>query len=137
MADWYGTARSNYFRVKDEAAFRETFGKVEVEIVTDTQGRFGLLARDEYGGWPSYTFEDDLAAGDDDEPQDFDIVATLSEHLATGEVAVLMEVGNEKMRYVTGRAIAVNGRNETAIVDLNDIYDLARGLGENVTLAEY
>ncbi len=23
MADWYGTARSNYFRVKDEAAFRK------------------------------------------------------------------------------------------------------------------
>lgn len=132
MADWYGTARSNYFHVKDAAVFKEVFGAYDVTIVDGTEGRFALISDNEYGGWPGWVYPED--GGD---PVELDIAALLSEHLAPGAVAVLMEVGAEKARYVTGWALAVNERNEQRYVNLDSIYELAQELGENVTTAAY
>jgi len=133
MADWYGSARSNYFRVKDERAFREDLEKFEVGVVSDSHGKFALLSRDEYGGWPSFIYSQD----GDEVDEEFDLAEVISRHLSPGEVAVLIEVGAEKLRYLTGCAVAVNERNEQRCVDLESIYVLALELGPNVTVASY
>ena len=59
MANWYGSARTNYFRVKDEEAFRAALAGFDIEIYNDDEGRVTLLSQDEYGGWPSWIFAED------------------------------------------------------------------------------
>jgi hypothetical protein len=130
MADWYGQARSNYFRVKDEEAFRLALGEVDIEVYSDSDGRVCLLSEDEYGGWPSWIYGDE-------EDVEFDLATVVSGHLCDGEVAVLIEVGAEKLRYLTGVAVAVNSRNEVRVINLESIYEVAKDLGANITVASY
>lgn len=142
MSNWSGTARSNYFRVRDEIEFlrwvdglpgvtasrhREDGGRGEKDE------RFCLL--EEGGeGWPSC--HHDEGTGD---VRDMDIVDELWAHLAEGEVAGLQESGAEKLRYVTGYAVAVNSRGEILKVDIDDIYERVREAGwdDDVTHAAY
>lgn len=66
-----------------------------------------------------------------------DLPACLAPHLAGDEVAVLMVVGNEALRYFTGTAVAVNGKGKTTKIGLDAIYRTARKLGSRITRAEY
>ncbi len=61
----------------------------------------------------------------------------LAAYLKDDEVAVLMEVGSEKLRYLCGFATAVNSKGETVSISLEHIYELARKLGPNITPAQY
>lgn len=132
MANYDAWSRSSYFRVKDEQAFRAAFEDYDVEIVgkaqDDSVDESGLVAllNNEDGGWPSF--------GEDENQDVGDVVAP---HLAEGWVAVFMEAGHEKLRYVIGYAFAVNGANERRAVGLTEIYERAGELGSNVTEAEY
>lgn len=60
----------------------------------------------------------------------------VSAHLVDGDVAVFMEVGFEKMRYLGGLAYAINSAGDHRTVDLEGIYAAAKDLG-NVTTATY
>ncbi|HVX15929.1 MAG TPA: hypothetical protein VHC22_32395 [Pirellulales bacterium] len=134
MANWCGHARTNYFRVKDKEAFErwaESIG--DLEVVDDAEGRVGLLSNHEHGGWP--LCKCDPEKGDEDE--DFDLFQDVASHLADGSVAVFEEVGAEKLRYLTGVAVAINSEGESVRVALTDIYRLAESLGKEVTGAEY
>ena len=64
MANWYGSSRTNYVRVKDADAFRKDMEQYEVEIFTnrDDQQMFALGANTEDGEWPGYDPETDLYA---------------------------------------------------------------------------
>lgn len=123
MANWYGTARSNYFRVKDADKFKawvESIQGLGMWERTNEPGLFGIYSDDgDSGGWPSWR-------PDDPEYEEVDLVGELVEHLAEGEVAILMEAGAEKLRYISGYAIAVNHKGEQISVSLADIYQLAR-----------
>lgn len=123
MANWYGSARSNYFRVKDDTAFRAMAKSVGLGVWENDEDK-SLLAvyplDNDSGGWPSSKFNE--ATNDYDE---IDLADEIAPHLAEGEVAVLMEVGAEKLRYLSGTAIAVNHKGETTAVSLDDIYALA------------
>jgi len=117
MANWYGTARSNYFRVKDAEAFvqwaeRRSLGVLKTERGADI---FAIHSGDSTGdgSWPSY---------DMDEDTEIDLVRELAEHLPKRQVAVLMEIGAEKLRYLTGVAIAVNHKGRVVQLTLSDIY---------------
>ncbi len=142
MSNYYATARSNYFAVKDEKAFREWAARTGLAVLEPdhhdkTSGgvrRLGVASGDsnDSGGWPNSFWNDDL--GDYEE---IDVSGQLAEHLADGEVAVLMEAGSESLRYVTGSAVAVNNRGETVEVHLESIYEAARHLGGTITRAEY
>jgi len=77
-------------------------------------------------GWPS-----GLGPNDDQ-----DIVELVAGHLSDGWVAVLMEAGSEKLRYIHGSAVAVNSEGDLRKVDLSEIYALAEDLGSNVSEAE-
>ena len=142
MANYYATARSNYFAVKDETTFRKWAESLGLEIlepthhnkVADGIRRHGITPGngDDSGGWPTSRYDEES-----DQCEAIDVAAQLSAHLADGEVAILMEVGHEKLRYLSGSAVAVNHKGETAVVELDDIYEAARVLGPKITRAEY
>jgi hypothetical protein len=141
MANWAGSARTNYFKVKDPEAFKAEMAKYELEVwpsepdssgCDPREGSFALGSHDEWGGWPSSVWDE--AA---DEDVEIDLTTLVSKHLAVGEVAIFMEIGAEKLRYLTGQAIAINAKGEHRTVNLDDIYRLAAELGPNVTQATY
>jgi hypothetical protein len=125
MADFSGDARSNYFAVKDEAAFRALIAKTDLGIFEGTAENAGKLAvhasNADHGTWPSMYYDEEQ-----EEEVTFDMVDLIQPHLADGEVVVLMEVGAEKMRYLGGWALAFdNTDREPVRVALDDIYELA------------
>jgi hypothetical protein len=142
MANYYGIGRTNYFRVKDEAAFREAVeGLLGVTLHTraEVPTLFMLMSDDpDGGGWRVLPKGADGEA--DWDAEYVDIADFLAAHLADGEVAIVMESGHEKYRYVTGWAIAVNSRGERKCVSIDDIYILARDLTDrpnDITTATY
>jgi len=117
MANWWGFSRSNYFKVNDREEFMAWLSDIgEVSILHEQNGCIAI-AGENFGGWPT-------CRGDDCEP--FDFAEELSGFLADGEIAVLIEAGAEKLRYITGVAVAVDHRGRRADVDLSAIYDLAQ-----------
>lgn len=138
MANYYCTARTNYFRVKDADAFNkwiEQFSGVET-IVHKTQGTVGVLFDD---GVPNcrWETEKDTDGNEHDVDVEVDFMDELAEHLADNEVAILQEAGAEKLRFINGYAVAINNKKETKQINLDDIYALAKELGSNITKAEY
>lgn len=61
----------------------------------------------------------------------------VARHLIDGDVAIFMEVGATKSRYLGGVALAVNSKGETRRIDLDDIYAKAAEIGTTVTHASY
>ncbi len=88
--------------------------------------------RTDDGSWPSYDLEND---------KDIDFQGELVGHLLEGQVAVLMSAGADKLRYISGSAVAVNHEGHAVTVSLDDIYATAAsyfGVTEKeITLAEY
>lgn len=134
MANYTASARTNYFLVKDLDAFKEALSPFEVQVHGRSEDdRVCILGEDPDGGaWPTHLYNEDA-----DDYEDVDFPGLVAEHLADDEVAIFMEAGAEKLRYVVGQAIAINNKGEIRTIDLTRIYDLARELGSNVTLAEY
>lgn len=135
MADWYGTARSNYFRVKDPDAFQQWADRRGLGVFKHEEHAelFAIHSgNSDNGSWPSYDMEADT---------EFDLLAELAERLVKGQIAVLMEAGAEKLRYVTGVAIAVNHKGRVVDLSLNDVYRKAartfRLAESEITRAEY
>lgn len=132
MANYYSSARTNYFRVKDVDAFnawaKEYEDNYRVEVV-DKEDTFSILFDNESGVPTSREVD-----GSYDE---IDFMDELSKHLADDEVAILHQAGAEKLRYINGYAIAVNNKSERRTISLDDIYIFAKELGKNVTLAQY
>lgn len=132
MANYYGTARSNYFKVKDKNKFVDEFINVfSLSLIKDDENRVGFIVQTEDGAIPANIT--------DDNNNDINFDDELAKHLVEGEVAVYQEVGYEKMRYLTGYSTAVNSKGETVTVSINDIYRLAQEElgGENITECEF
>ena len=134
MANYYAAARTNYFRVKDEQAFRKWAGDLSCEICDDQEGRFCLLPGEytDDGTFPSCRFDEN------NDGVDFEFEEELAQHLQPGSVAIIMESGAEKLRYVHGHAIAIRSDGKQVSLSLRDIYDKAeKELEGEVTAAEY
>lgn len=141
MANYYATARSNYFAVKDETAFREwaesiglmVFEPTFAHVTADGISRFAIAPDNgDECGWFCHRYNEET-----DEHDDVDLTKELAAHLKDGEVAVLIEVGSEKLRYLRGYATAVNSAGKTVHLSLEGIYARARKLGANMTRVEY
>ena len=131
MADYYGKCRSNYFKVKDFGEFNEWCIGLGLKLISEQAGtKVGFINED--GGVPSGR-ENDVSG----EFEEIDFYKELSEHLEEGEVAIVQEIGSERMRYFVGESVAVNSKGKTAFVSIQDIYKKAAKLGDNVTKAEY
>lgn len=134
MANYYGYARTNYFAVKDAQAFKDDLEMFPVRIIEQPieggETLYGFLDDNADGSGLDWSYYDDEA----DEDIEIDWTALLAKHLADGAVAIIMEVGHEKYRYLQGWAMAVNNKGETRQVNLaQDIDTLAKELGENIT----
>jgi len=139
MADWHGTCRSNYFRVKDRKAFEEALAQFDAELLDhpkEGSDAVGFISTDQFGGVPTRYYDDE---GDElDGP--INILDVIGEHILPGDVCIIMEVGAEKARYVTGEACAIWGsdENQSIRLSLDSIYDLVKEkTGIEPTKAEY
>lgn len=138
MANYYGHSRTNYFRVDPakRAAFDAWTERFSLEVCAsedeDNTDLVCLLPGDytDDGTFPRYDGETDT---------DFDFIATLAGFLAPGSVAVVQEVGAEKLRYLSGWAVAVDHTGKRVEVTLNDIYKRAADVfpSAQITRAEY
>ncbi len=130
MANYVAMTRSNYFQVKDRGAFEGFCELFELEVIKSGE-QLGFIVDSGEGSIPTMLCDVETGEG-----IDIDFMGLLAEHLTDGQVAVVMEIGYEKMRYLTGRALAVNFQGQQQMVDLAEIYQQAQELGQ-VTLAEY
>lgn len=135
MSNFNGTARSNYFRVKDAESFKEAMGALPDIDVWEKDGKFAISSDDpDTGTWPTsgYNYETD-------EEVEYDMPTEVAPHLADGEVCVLMEAGSEKLRYISGWAVAFDNTERPVVrVSLNDIYAKAKeAFGVEPTDASY
>jgi hypothetical protein len=134
MANYYATARTNYFKVKDVEKFKELCEHLDVQFIQDGDKVGFLCSHGDQAGFPSYYWDEETQ-----EYVDIDLLSDISKHLVKGEVAVLMEAGAEKFRYITGYAQAVNSEGDVCQITLDDIYKKAQEElgGENITTVEY
>ena len=111
MANYCCTIRTNYFHVKDDENFRALMNRVygcedSVELweEKDENGRtvFGFGV---YGGISGFRDPDD---DDVDDDLSYDIfIDKLQASVADDDAIIILESGNEKMRYVIGSAIII------------------------------
>ena len=111
--------RSNYFAVKDAEAFFDFCDRWDFEPIQNTENLHGFLCVEEM------LFEEDETLNE------------LADFIAADNVAVVMQVNHDKMRWLDGTAWAINSRHERRTVALSDIYKLAEPLGPFVTKALY
>lgn len=128
MADYIPTMRSNYFRVKDPEEFKKMCNKFGLEVIQksyDDIQHYGFLG---YYGIPDYNTDKD---------EEIVFVDILSEHLLDDSVAIIQEIGYEKMRYLCGYAVAINSKGDLEEVSIDDIYKKAERLGKDITECAY
>ena len=139
MANWCGECRSNYFKVKDIEAFKTFLEKYPAKFIQwDNDPTYvGFLSDDENGATPvRYKEESENPQIEDNMVSIYD---EISEHLQENEICIIMEAGAEKLRYISGFAIAIHSSGKTTQVSLNDIYEKAKQEFPNgsALLAEY
>lgn len=136
MANYYATWRSNYFKVKDLDLFKKEIEPIDVEVLE--KGEYVALIQGQEGdgnGIPTWYYLEE-----EDEEEEWDLADFFGRHLKVGSVAVLMEAGAEKVRYVHGHAQAFSWTGEEVSLSLGEIYKLAQdefGGDAEVTLCEY
>ena len=119
MANYYGRSRTNYVEVKDKEEFKSYVEKTGGVYIENNEGKVGALYEEDT---PCCIYDEN------DEEIDVDVSADIAEMLVDKEVLIIMESGYEKMRYLTGRAIAINNKKETRIIDIFDILKEAQEL---------
>ena len=115
MANYGCAIRTNYFHVKDEEKFRELMGRaygsedsIHLWADKDSEGKT-VFAFGVYGGIGGVRNvqedEDDL-----DETAYDDFIDGLQECVADDDAIIVMESGNEKLRYVVGSATVITSK---------------------------
>ena len=131
MANYTVYFRSNYFAVKDVAQFQSFCDEFQLELITKrdaSEPLYGFLNQGNEGGLPTARYDEVTQ-----DWEDADLLRTLATHLVEDYVAIVMEVGFEKMRYLVGEAHAVNAKGEIINVELDEIYGRAASLGRKGT----
>ncbi len=140
MSNFNGTARSNYFMVKDPEAFKEWVMSCPNLGFWEKGGgtTYAVYSDDPDTGCWTMEVEAEKSADGEEVSAYFNLIDGLIPHLQDGQVCVLMEAGAEKMRYISGWAQAFDNTGKTVLVSLGDIYTKAKeafGVGPNE--AEY
>ena len=127
MANYHCTIRTNYFHVKDEERFRELMSRVygsedNVNLFEskDKNGKtvFGFGV---YGGISGVR---NAMADEDDDADDTaydEFIAELQDCIADDDAIIILESGNEKLRYIVGSATIITSEDH----DYLDITALA------------
>ena len=134
MANYYATIRTNYFAVTDEVKFRKIIDSCSAE---DTIHILENIAPDgtKTFGFGCYGYISGIHADADEEDMDeTDLDAfyfALQSVLAEGDAIIIMEVGNEKLRYLIGVCTVIT-RSDIQGVDVsNKALDLVRTMLAN------
>lgn len=137
MANYYGIGRTNYFKVKDVDAFIEELSVLSIEFIhreiNGGERLIGFIDAHPDGGGFDFSYYDE----EEGDYIEVNLNEVFAKHLVDGWVAILMEAGSEKHRYVNGWAEAFNSKGESKHLSLNLIYDLASDMGEHITEALY
>ena len=132
MTDYEAKFRSNYFTVKDATAFKTFCEQYELEFI-EKDGRCGfLMSFFTDNGFP-------LFAWDHEKEEGIDVLNNLIQHLAEGQVAIIIETGNEKLRYLKAQAWVISSEGKLKHLDLTNLaLEAAKELTEeDVTGPEY
>lgn len=133
MANYVLTCRSNYFRVRDPKRFERWCSFFGLDHWTEKslpgcEDDFYAISNDNGDGWPSSHPETD---------EELDFEAELSKHLDPRDVAILMQIGSERLRFVSGHASAIHADGRAVHVGLQSIYGLAQQtFGDKVTITD-
>lgn len=125
MATYHSLARTNYFSVTDESAFRELMSHVKEygapvniweRITPDGKKIFG------FGGYENLDFYPLEENGEEaDIPENLDAAfPAIQKLLAEGDAMIIMDVGHESMRFLTGYATVVT-KNDVEYLSLTDL----------------
>lgn len=111
MANYVGCTRTNYFRVKDEDAFKSIIRRMvsedEVVILHDDKGRFGFCSSCPIIGIAP---EGNMDEDEDVEENRDNVAEALMELLPDGEAIIWSEIGHEKLRYLVGGAYVITNQ---------------------------
>ena len=127
MANYCCTIRTNYFHVKDEAKFRELMSRAygcedDIKLFEDKQDADG----NPIFGFGLYSSIAGVRDAQEDEDDDCDetsygeFIDGLQQCVADDDAIIIMEVGNEKLRYVVGSALVITSKG-TEYLDVTDL----------------
>jgi len=110
MADYYGTIRTNYFSVTNEAKFREIIASCyaydEIHILESIQEdgskKFGFGCYEAISGIPS-----DDGDGDGDDKDMDALYDALQKVLPKGDAIMITEVGSKELHYLVGNCVVI------------------------------
>ena len=160
MANWYGLARSNYVTALSNQAFKslvELFNGEYVEKINeDGIVQCGFIANSEDGSTPYRRFFDqdeenafvnELKTLIDEKHHSsitslnengmgISIVDVIHSVLAPDQVLIILEVGHEKARYITGYAYAINASGTVLTRNLEEsiMLDVQNEFGGEIAL---
>ena len=118
MSTYYGCCVSNFFKVKDLEKFEEWISKFpELETFggeTKEYVAFGSMNT----GIPEY-----MPTDDDEGSIQVEFIIDLYKHLQEGEVAIVQEVGSEKLKCLIGFSVAIDWQGNTKYFSISDVYE--------------
>lgn len=121
MANWYGIARTNYVKIKDVDALMNFIDGLPLEVERHPVEESFVC----FTPADSDTGDFDHNFCDDDGNDEFWDWPQIAEHLVEGQVLVVMTVGHDKARYLTGYASAISWDGRVVSVNIDDIYTKA------------
>ena len=125
MANYCCAIRTNYFHVKNELEFRslmeQTYGSEDTIEVWERRDNGGNTMFG-FGCYGSIAGLRDMDEDDDLEDTAFDrFLEKLQQCVAEDDAVIILEAGNEKMRYIVGTALILTSK----ACECLDIADLA------------
>lgn len=134
---YYAASRTNWFATKDLTALQAAMAAFNGDVTLhegqgENVGKVMLSAdHSDEGTFPSARFVDG-------ECVEVDFEAEVAEHLADGEILVLISAGHDKLRYVGGWAVACDNTGKRVELSLTDIYERAeQTFGKRPSPAEH
>ena len=128
MANYYASAKTNSFQVNNVDDFENELEKFDdLEVISNKETSMVTIYSNSETGFVWDYFDEEL-----DDYVEVDWQAIFQKHLADGWVAIIQEVGNEKLRYLGGLAVAFNNKGETIDININNIFELAKSIGKHV-----
>lgn len=115
MTDWAGACRTNYFRVRDRAAFLDLLELYDLDYDEPERGVFACFDR---GAGSAPTRFDETGA-------EIEIFDEIAPHLAPDHVALFMMAGFQKRRSISSQSVAIHPSGERVWVDINSIVERA------------
>jgi len=120
MSTYYGSCLSNFFKVKDLEKFEEWISKFPELETFGGETKEHIAFGSTQSGIPDYMMSED---GEDSTEVEF--ITELSKHLREGEVAIVQEIGNEKLLYFRGFSVVIDWQGNSKYFSISDAYEWA------------